>query len=448
MRRWLWLIVLAGCGQDHDWIVTQGQVVTFYQERGLPLCAGNVPHLDRSAQAIAGYLGLPLPRTIPYYYMRDVNEHCENREAGGCTQDSPTIVWAKEPDTTHELVHAIQFNSGGYRLSLLSEGQAVALGEASFHATPEVAAPDADLLAGSQLPAKYYATAGDLVSFLLDRSGPTLFQRLIAGLPEDATIADVQAISQRVYGASFTELRRRRAMDPVVYEWNRLGMPECMGPVPPSLPPEGAPLAEDVSCASNAVAAGTERPWMSWGAGFQLETDGLFAFSPNAPQKGNVLLRRCGPGGGTVSYGERGDLRPGAQVVAFLPAGRYHYSFGIAQTDAAASFAAGLTRLPAPTAVECPASLPHLDLAPETQYLSLAALGPRTVEVAFSVDRPRKITATVLLGSSAAAVCAPACAGACQPLGLFQHAELSPGVTYSVRAQLDGRSPPVTLQLY
>src|SRR5262249_48240267 len=151
-----------------------------YYDPGMMPCAGTLPYLDASVAAIASYLGVSLGEPIPYYYTQDLLP-C-SADANGCTVGQPEAVlscWGKAPNLVHELVHAVKWRAMGLSSSFLDEGLAVSLGQYDSAGIANGGVSDQDLLGPEQLPAGDYDLAGDFVSYLLTRFGPSPFVSLV-----------------------------------------------------------------------------------------------------------------------------------------------------------------------------------------------------------------------------------------------------------------------------
>jgi hypothetical protein len=442
---------LAACGAEpggEGWVAVRGDPVTLYHPQGSTVCAGTVPYLDAAAQAIAGYLRLPLPAAIPYHYADQTALPCDNVHALGCSRSIPVAIWAGYLTSVHELVHAVQIDRTGYAPSFLMEGQAVALGDATFFSPPRVEATDDQLLRDPYLPGEYYGTVGDLVSYLLSTSGPAAFEQLIAGLPFDAPRPDLQAAFIRVYGQDLAAVRRARLQSPLRFPENRLWLTECEGLPPGPLPGEGEPYEHALSCGADAI--GPINGSMSQLRTFDVEAAGLYSFAPQVPTGGSMLLHHCGNQTSVATSADR-RLRPDhARIVANLPQGRYVLGLGAPVSERPAPFRAAFTALPAAPAGDCPAGVPLVSVAADDSYLYLLSMERRSFGVSFRVDRPRTMAGVALVNSlgSGALVCTPACSSSCEEALAIKAVHLSPDVTYSVHGDFDGSGEPVGLRFF
>jgi hypothetical protein len=438
------LLLLAACAQDDpSWTVIRGDPVVLHHDPDLPVCAGTVPFLDVSARAIASFAEQPLPRSIPYYYARDVAGPCRNPKAEACTQRDPLAIWAKFPAITHELVHAIQ---AGYFPSLLMEGEAVALGGTLVFSSPRPDLSDDELLGHRELPGELYGTAGDLVSYLITRWGIGAFQSLVGGLAYESTPAQIQDAFTRVYGKSFSEARQERARSGLVFPDNRLWIPECKG-VPVE---DSGSLSEPLSCATDAV--GPTNGFMSRLRSFEVKTTGLHAVVPHGPPDGFISLFLCGGSlPTTVYYGKGGQLADDARVVGHLSAGRYLLNFLAPFSDRVSDFSTAIEPLPVAPIAGCPDSVPHVSIDAATHWLTLFSTeAPDSFEVSFRVERERTAAgmARTNFASSGAIVCTPACSASCMEASWLTVMTLSPDATYSLRGRFDGTGQPATLRFF
>ena len=226
-------IVLAACSErappvessppDTQTIV--GRHVVFTAPYDQTVCGGTVPWLDDALEAQAATLGLEVPLRVRYDWQPD-GIPCP--DAGGCT--GGTQVWALYPDMAHELAHALLAANHASAPSFLDEGDAVALGgDEGGGGIVDDRALD-PLLAASPLPGADYATAGDLVSYLLDTRGPVPFVALLRATERGDSAAAIRAAFASAYGESLDDVVAARVSDPRTYIGSHLGVPECMAP--------------------------------------------------------------------------------------------------------------------------------------------------------------------------------------------------------------------------
>jgi hypothetical protein len=441
MRWAIVVLLLVGCGDD-SWVEIRGEHVSLRHRPGTLVCGGTIGYLDRAAEAIGRALELPLPRSIPYYYVDEVSAQCETTRALGCASGRPASVWATYPTSAHELVHAIQTDSTGYSPSFLMEGVAVALGEGRVTAVRPETPDDALLVPGQQLAPELYGTAGDFVSYLLTEYGPARFEQLIGSVGFESPVADVQAAFVRVYGKNLGELREERARSPRKFPGNRLWTTECQGLPATPLTAAGLQIATSVSCAGDAT--GPNNGGISQLHVLDVAEAGPYAFSATAPDESHLLLSRCRDV--TMEYDSKAMSGGGsAKVIGHLTSGRYLVSFLAPLTIDPAPVTLSLG--PAPTTNE-PAC------RPDTAQLAVEAGTKRVVlfafdgvrEVAFTVDRPRLAWGIArFLFSTGASICSPACSENCTGASALFGMKLSPDATYSLKAEFSDANDSVGL---
>ncbi len=189
------------------------------------VCGGTVPWLDDALDAQAATLGLTVPARVRYDWQPD-GIPCPG--AGGCTEG--TQVFALYPDMAHELAHALLAANRVSAPSFLDEGDAVALGgDEGGGGVVDDRALD-PLLAAAPLSHGDYATAGDLVSYLLDTRGPAPFVALLRATHWGDSAATIRAAFATAYGDSLDDVVAARTMDPRMYVGDHLSVPECAAP--------------------------------------------------------------------------------------------------------------------------------------------------------------------------------------------------------------------------
>ena len=234
MRRLAIALMLAACSRQPPMIddtpdtqTIVGRHIIYTAPYGETVCGGTVPWLDDALEAQAARLELTVPARVRYYWQPD-GIPCPG--AGGCTAEATATIYGVYPDMAHELAHALLGANHLSAPSFLDEGDAVALGgEEGGRGIVDDSALD-PLLAATPLSFSDYATAGDLVSYLLDTRGPAPFVDVLRTTHWGDPAATIRAGFLAAYGESLDDIVAARVADPRTYVGEHLSVPECTAP--------------------------------------------------------------------------------------------------------------------------------------------------------------------------------------------------------------------------
>ena len=439
----------AGCGTasappgDPNAIALPGQYVTLYYQRGQAPCAGTLAYLDANAAALASYLNLPIEAPIPYHYTQDLSV-CASQQALGCAvpHDGVVSCWARLPNITHELVHAVQVDStGDDSPSFLLEGEAVALGQNDRPDLSDLDASDEALLSADPLGAVDYGLAGDFVSYLLTRFGPAPFEQTLAALRPHASVDEIEATFARQYGGeTMADLRADRAASPVTFYWNRLDLNECKTSAPDARLGRPGTISETVDCAGNAY--GSPTLGATRHIAFDIGAEGLYQLNVT-PQSGSVIkLETCG-GGRVLELSH--FLEAPAIIVGHLHPGRYAFVLTVLNPATPVTFTLGVEPLGLAAPLTCDDVAP-VPIPAGTKNVFVFSMDDRVIEVPFVLGAPAAPVSPIspIFGSfnplSSAELCRGGCDVDCQAVSpLVTLPQLPGGATFSVQATLIGQ---------
>lgn len=222
----LFQILAVGCAPDLEEAVMSGaHVDLYYPVDELPPCAGTVDWMSDVAERQGAYLGLPPVKRISYHMRPYGYEPWPCPGAADACASGETI-WARSPEISHELVHALIAQHRLAPALFFEEGLAVALGQRGHSGLPDWEAPLALLLESAPVPSEELKLAGAVTSYLLQHDGAAAYVELLHSTRRDSGTEQTMAAFEEVYGRSLVDVLEEAADAPRPAA-NRLAFPKC-----------------------------------------------------------------------------------------------------------------------------------------------------------------------------------------------------------------------------
>jgi len=427
-------LLLPGCRSSQDdvreRVVTSGRVHFASVVGRTPACAASPAWLDATMARQATFLGLSAPDAVVYHYRPfPTLLPCPGTVA--CTDSVTLDIYARPPDMTHELVHAIFDREIGPPASFFDEGAAVALGGSDWEGEP---APDYDqpldpLLGAPDLPRSAYTLAGDFASYLLSTKGSDRYVDLLRHAPHGSGASAVRSAFSNAFGRSVDDLVSERRASGKHFTATRLAFPECSrDPIAWS----GASWSDSVvvDCAGAAVGPvyDTEPPAARTFTALDVAAGGYYHMTL-AAQGGFAWMHRCTDGGqlAFLSFENRPPGPGKREIFTALDAGRHFLRL---QANIAAPETFTVEIDPTSSAGAGCSAPPPLDVAEDTNGLELFG-GDREIVASIRAATTHVWTLQVSSGSALSQCDDPCTATTCIQLAAGSTVTLSQGAAYT-----------------